>query len=215
MIKIKIFVFSYFAENTYLVFDEVTKEALVIDAGCFNDDEKKELEDYIVKNELKLKYMVTTHCHIDHVIGNEFVKSRFNPVYYAPEEDQKLYNIVPEQARQFGLGDVEKGPEPDSFITEDTVLSIGQINFRFLFTPGHSPGEYCVLFEKEKICFSGDVLFKQSIGRTDLWDGDSDTLINSIKNKLFVLDDDTTVFPGHGENTTIGYEKYGNPYVSN
>lgn len=211
MIEVKKFVFNYFAENTYLVFESESKEAMIIDPGCFAPAEKKSLEDFIEKRELKLKYMINTHCHIDHVLGNKFVKERFNPKFYLPELDVKLLNIMDEQAGMFNMK-VEPSPEPDGFLTEELELTLGNSKINFLFTPGHTAGEYCILMENENRCFTGDVLFKESIGRTDLWDGDQQTLFDSIKNKLLTLNEDTVVHPGHGENTTIGYEKAQNPF---
>jgi len=212
VIEVKKFVFNYFGENTYLVFDNESKEAMIIDPGCFAPSEKKSLEEFIVKRELNLKYMINTHCHIDHVLGNKFVKERFNPEYFAPELDMKLLSILPEQASMFNMS-IELSPKPDSYLTEELELNIGASKVTFLFTPGHTAGEYCVLIKDQNRCFTGDVLFKESIGRTDLWDGDQQTLFNSIKNKLLTLNEDTIVHPGHGENTTIGYEKAQNPFL--
>ena len=212
MIEVKKFVFNYFAENTYLVTDQASKEALIIDAGCFAPAEKKYLEEFIVKNDLTIKYLVTTHFHIDHVLGNKFVKERFNPEYLIPELDNMLVDILPEQAAMFNMK-VDIPPKPDRYLDEQTVLKLGDVKFRFLFTPGHTQGEHCVLFEEENRCFTGDVLFKESIGRTDLWGGDQHALIDSIKNKLLTLNEDTIIHPGHGENTTVGYEKAQNPFL--
>lgn len=212
MIEIKKFVFNPFSENTFLVWDPETKEALIIDAGCYSASEKKSLQDFIAKRELTLKYMVNTHCHIDHVMGNKFVKEQYNPEFYIPELDKPLMEILPEQAEMFNLK-VDTPPEAYKYLDENMVLNLGASKFRFLFTPGHTAGEYCILFEDVNRCFTGDVLFKESIGRTDLWDGNPHQLLESIKNKLFTLNEDTIVYPGHGENTTIGYEKVQNPFM--
>jgi glyoxylase-like metal-dependent hydrolase (beta-lactamase superfamily II) len=108
---------------------------------------------------------------------------------------------------------LDKPPKPDELITEKSELSIGKSKMKFLFTPGHTPGEFCIYLDNEKICITGDVLFKESIGRTDLWGGDYDTLINSIQTKLLTLPDDVVIYPGHGESSTIGYEKQNNPFI--
>lgn len=214
MVEIKKFIFNPFAQNTFVVNEVESKEAMIIDPGCYDDEEKSELEEYIIKRRLKIKYLVNTHCHIDHVLGNKFVKEKFNPDFLIPEKDRFLLDMIQDQAVLFGVA-VDEPPAQDCFITEEIRLKLGNAEIRFLFTPGHTPGEYCVLFEKENLCFTGDVLFRESIGRTDLWGGNQDALFNSIKNKLFVLNDDVKIFPGHGDSSTIGYEKLNNPFMIN
>jgi glyoxylase-like metal-dependent hydrolase (beta-lactamase superfamily II) len=108
---------------------------------------------------------------------------------------------------------LDEPPKPEQLITETTELSLGNSTLKFLFTPGHTPGEYCIYLEKEKICITGDVLFNESIGRTDLWGGNYITLIDSIEKKLFILPDEVVIYPGHGESSTIGYEKQNNPFL--
>ncbi len=210
---IKKFVFSPFAENTYVCHDPDTLEALVIDPGCYSADEEKLLKDYITQNNLKLKYLLNTHCHIDHIFGNKFVKETFNPLFVAPEKDIFLLDLMVEQAVGYGMK-MNPSPKPDKTFEELDELNIGKHYAKFIFTPGHTPGEYCIYFENDKVLFSGDVLFRASIGRTDLWGGDYDTLLDSIENKLYTLPDDVTVYPGHESQTTIGYEKINNPFIS-
>ena len=212
MIKLDKFTFNPFQENTYIVYDDSTLEAIIVDPGCSNTSEKDSIVEYVDKYNLKVKYILNTHCHIDHVLGNKFVKEKYNAPFYAPELDIPLLDNLIDQAKMFGLS-IDKSPLPDNYITEDLKLKIGNSLFSFVFTPGHTPGEYCILFENEKICISGDVLFLEGIGRTDLWGGDYDTLLQSIKNKLFTLDDNYEVFPGHGDKTTIGHEKLCNPFL--
>jgi len=157
--------------------------------------------------------LINTHCHIDHILGCRFIKEKFNPVYYAPEKDIPLLEHASDQAQMFNIT-ISVPPKPDELITEKTGLYLGKSKLSFLFTPGHTPGEYCIYLELEKICITGDVLFNESIGRTDLWGGDYNNLINSIKSKLFVLPDDITIYPGHGEESTIGHEKQYNPFIN-
>lgn len=214
MIEIKRFVFNPFSENTYLIWDKQSSEAMIADPGCLEDYEQEELDIFINQNKLKIKYLVNTHCHIDHSLGNGFVKNKYLPQFYIPELDRQLLEDIQSQGSMFGV-EVEKSPAPDAYITEDLILKLGAVPVKFIFTPGHTPGEYCIWFEEEKICFSGDVLFMESIGRTDLWGGSQSALIDSIKNKLFALDDSTVVYPGHGDSTTIGFEKNHNPYMIN
>ena len=213
MLVVKNFVFSMFAENTYVVWDEESNEGAVIDAGCSNKSEEDKLGKYISDNNILIKYLITTHGHIDHVLGNKFVKEKYNPEYLVPEIDMQLLERIEVQSAAFGL-DIEKLPTPEKFLTEDITLKLGNSLMSFLFTPGHTPGEYCVYFKKEAICFTADVLFKNSIGRTDLWGGDIDTLLNSIENKLFTLPDNVIIYPGHGESSKIGQEKSDNPFLN-
>ena len=206
MINIETFVFNLFSENTFVVWDEETKEAAVIDPGTSSLAEEELLDDYITKNHLKIKYVINSHCHIDHILGCNFVKEKYNPQYLVPEKDVPLLKKGQLQAAEFSL-EFKEPPKPDGFITEEEELQLGKTKIKFLFTPGHTPGEFCIYFEEDKICITGDVLFREGIGRTDLWGGDYNRLIRSIETKLFTLPDDTIVYPGHGPTTTIGGEK--------
>ena len=212
MVKLNKFIFNAFQENTYIVWDEDSLDAIIVDPGCSNSDEEIIITNFVKSNNLKIKYLINTHCHIDHVLGNHFIKENYQVPFYAPELDLPLLDNLLDQAKMFGLN-VNKSPLPDQYITEDLELKIGNSIFRFIFTPGHTPGEYCILFDEDKICLSGDVLFLEGIGRTDLWGGDYDTLLQSIRNKLFILDDNFIVFPGHGDKTTIAHEKMNNPFL--
>jgi glyoxylase-like metal-dependent hydrolase (beta-lactamase superfamily II) len=212
MLKFKVFTFNIFSENTILVWDEETKETAIIDPGTSSAEEEEILTDFISIEKLSVKYLINTHCHIDHILGCKFIKEKFNPDYFAPKEDLPLLQNAQQQALMFNIS-MEKVPKPDKLITEETELFIGNSKMKFLYTPGHTPGEFCIYFEKEKICITGDVLFNESIGRTDLWGGDSDTLIKSIETKLLILPDNVVIYPGHGEKSTIGYEKQNNPFL--
>lgn len=212
MLKVQTFVFSMFYENTYLIWDDESKEAAVIDPGCLETFEEKKLTAEIEGNDLKVKYLINTHCHIDHIFGNQFVKSKFNCEYLAPKEDIPLLDNAENQGKMFGVV-VKKSPKPDRFIDENTTINLGKIEPKFLFTPGHTPGEYSIYFEDEKLCFTGDVLFREGIGRTDLWGGDTQTLLNSIREKLYVLPNEVVIYPGHGDPSTISYEKTNNPFT--
>jgi len=213
MLVIKSFVFNFFTENTFVVWDEVSKESAVIDPGCSKKEEEEKLEQYITGNELNVKYLLNTHCHVDHIWGCKFVKERFNPIYYAPELDLPLLDNVHVQASAFGL-EIEDPPRPDKYLNEDEQLTLGDSAIEFLFTPGHTAGEYCFYFKKEAFCITGDVLFNNNIGRTDLWGGDYNTLLNSIKTKLFTLPENVVIYPGHGNISKIGVEKSGNPFLN-
>lgn len=209
--QIKKFEFNPFDENTYLIWDEETRETAVVDPGCYFQEEEKEIEYYISRGNLKLKYILNTHCHIDHIFGIKFFKQKYNCDYYVPENDLELLNNASEQANFMGL-DFNSIITPDKLITENLILTLGNIEIKFIYTPGHTPGEVCLYFKNEKICLTGDVLFNRGIGRTDLWGGDYETLINSINNKLFTLPDDVAIYPGHGVKSDIGFEKSNNPF---
>ena len=212
MVKLKVFTFNLFAENTIVLWDDETKESAVIDPGTSTSDEEKILVDFISSEDLKIKYLINTHCHIDHILGCKFVKDKYNPIYFAPEKDILLLDNAQQQAQMFDIT-LEEPPKPDQLIDEASNISLGNSKLKFLFTPGHTPGEVCIYLEKEKICITGDVLFNESIGRTDLWGGDYNTLIDSIEKKLLTLPDDIVIYPGHGDSSTIGYEKQNNPFL--
>lgn len=214
MLKIQRFVFNLFHENTYLICDEVTKAAAVIDPGMYDESEQKAFKAFVNQNSLQLKYCINTHCHIDHILGNAFVKNEFGSKLMIPKDDEFLLELMVEEANKFGMN-LEPSPKPDFYIDETTKLMLGEIEGTFFSTPGHSPGEVCLYFEKEKVLFAGDVLFQESIGRSDLWGGNHETLLRSIKTKLLVLPDDVNVYPGHESSTTIGHERARNPFLIN
>ena len=201
-----------FSENTIIIWDDKSGDAAIVDPGTSSSTEENELLSFISSKDLRIKYLINTHCHIDHILGCSFVKEKFNPVYYAPELDLPLLDNAQQQAQMFDL-DIDQPPIPDKLITEQTEIMIGESKLQFLFTPGHTPGEFCIYIGEEKICITGDVLFKESIGRTDLWGGNYETLLNSIHEKLFLLPDDVVIYPGHGEPSAIGYEKQNNPFL--
>jgi len=210
VIKVQRFVFNPFQENTYVVYDE-TKEALIIDPGCSDREEKRELDDFISQNELTVKYLLNTHCHIDHVLGNDHVKEKYNVPFLIHKNDEPVLKAVKSYASNYGFANY-KEQLPDGFLNDGDSLAWGTSEFKILFLPGHAPGHIGFYNASQKILISGDVLFQHSIGRTDLPGGDFDTLINSIQKKLFVLPDEVVVYCGHGPETTLGEEKINNPY---
>lgn len=211
-LETKKFVFSPFMENTYVIWNSETKTGAVIDPGCSDDSERTKLENFIKQNGIKLNFLINTHCHIDHIFGNAFIKNNFDVKFLAPEEDVFLLDKAVEQAEMFAVT-MEPSPNPDEFIYDGMSIDLDGIKNDFLFTPGHTPGEYSIYFEDDNLCITGDVLFKEGIGRTDLWGGDMETLLNSIQTRLFGLPDDTTIYPGHGDESTIGHEKTNNPFL--
>jgi hydroxyacylglutathione hydrolase len=207
---VKQFVFNAFSENTYVGYDH-TGECIIIDPGCFDSSEKAELTRFIADNKLTVKKLINTHCHIDHVLGNNFVKLTFNVhlfIHKADEQTLKANEIV---AQLYGFHGYEQ-TTAEEFLEENEEVKFGDSTLKVLCVPGHAPGHIALVNVEEKICISGDVLFQQSIGRTDLPGGDFDTLMNSIRTKLFTLPDDVKVYCGHGPATNIGFEKLHNPY---
>jgi glyoxylase-like metal-dependent hydrolase (beta-lactamase superfamily II) len=212
MISIQTFAFNPLSENTYVVSDE-TGEAVIIDPGCYEKDEQNALDDYIASNGLKVRYLLNTHCHFDHVLGNYHVKEKYNvPLLMNPLEEAVLRSVKA-YVSNFGFTNYQE-TLPDQFLQEGDIVKFGNTTWSVLFLPGHSPGHIGFYNAKENAIFSGDVLFEGSIGRTDLPGGDFDTLIASIQKKMFILPDHTTVYPGHGATTTIGEEKISNPYCA-
>jgi hydroxyacylglutathione hydrolase len=213
LIKIKSFTFNLFSENTFVLWDDESLESAIIDPGCSDSDEEVELESFVTDKNLKIKFLINTHCHIDHILGCEFVKNKYNPIYIAPELDLPLLQNAKMQADFIGM-DFSISLLPDEYLSEDKKLKLGSYELSFIFTPGHTPGEFCIYIQNVKSCITGDVLFNDSIGRTDLWGGNYDVLIKSITEKLLTLPDDTVILPGHGESSTIGREKKFNPFLN-
>ena len=209
---IKTFTFNPIQENTYLVYDE-TNEAVVIDAGCISEIEKRALKNYIEDNELTLKRVLNTHLHFDHQFGNKFLYTTFGIMPEAGKEDEYLLENVISQTRSFGMAVDEEAQQLGGYITDNQEIKFGNTTFKALHVPGHSPGSMAFYDVKEGVLFAGDVLFRASIGRTDLPKGDYATLIQSITNKLLPLPDSTVVYSGHGPATTIGFEKKNNPFL--
>lgn len=208
--RIESMTFNPIQENMYVLYDE-TKECILIDPGCYFQNEKEELESFIIKHKLNPIKLINTHCHLDHICGNKFVAERWNLKLEASLLDE--YNL--ERSIQAGIlynMPIEPSPAISINLKEGDLIKFGNTSLEVLFTPGHSSGSISFLNRQENILIAGDVLFKQSIGRTDLPGGDYDTLIQTIQTKLFTLHPDTKVFSGHGESTTIGYEIRNNPF---
>jgi hydroxyacylglutathione hydrolase len=212
MLKIKLFTFNAFQENTYVVFDE-TREAVIIDPGCYTKNEKQELSQFIESTGLTVKCLVNTHCHIDHVLGNGYVKDTYKVPFLIHQKDLPVLQAVKSYASNYGFPQYEE-TSPDSFLNDGDEVAVGLGTLKVLFLPGHAPGHIGFYNETEKALLSGDVLFNGSVGRTDLPGGNFDTLVQSIHQKLFVLPNDVVVYPGHGGTTTLGKEKATNPFCA-
>jgi glyoxylase-like metal-dependent hydrolase (beta-lactamase superfamily II) len=211
MIKVKSFCFNSFEENTYVLSDE-TNECVIIDPGCHLIYEESELAEYIQINNLKPVRLLNTHCHIDHILGNSFVAGKYGLILEINDRELPVLSAAGYVSEMYQI-QLNPSPEPGNFLHEGDKVRFGNSVLEVLFTPGHSPGSISFYAPDDNFVISGDVLFEQSIGRTDLPGGDYDTLIESIVVKLLPLDDSTLVFCGHGNSTTIGAEKRLNPFL--
>jgi glyoxylase-like metal-dependent hydrolase (beta-lactamase superfamily II) len=203
--------FNPIQENMYVIYDE-TKECIIIDPGCYFHQERDELKSFIDENGLKPVKLINTHCHLDHICGNKYVADTWKLKLEANKLDE--YNL--QRSIEAGIlynMPIEPSPPIEVDLKEGDEICFGNSRLTILFTPGHSSGSVSFYSQKYNFLIAGDVLFRMSIGRTDLPGGDYDTLIDSIKSKLMILPKDTIVYSGHGEETTIGYEKKNNPFL--
>src|SRR5690349_14782513 len=212
MLKVKGFVFSPVQENTYVVYNEENL-CCVIDPGCYFSKERKELQNFIDENQLTPKYLLNTHCHLDHVVGIKFVFEQYHTPLHIHQLETEVLSYAPLSGDMWNLP-FENYEGKLLYLKEGDKVMLGRDAMQVLFAPGHTPGHICFYAEADQFIISGDVLFRKSIGRTDLPGGDLETLLGSIREKLFILPDAVTVYSGHGETTTIGYEKLHNPYVA-
>lgn len=212
MTQVKTFSFNPFQENTYVLYDE-TKACAIFDPGCYYGHERKVLQQFIADLGLKPQYLINTHCHLDHVFGNRFVAQTYGLKLSAHRGEQEVLDRLIPVCKMYGIPNVEDSPLIEDFLEAGTSISFGQTTLKLLWTPGHSPASLSFYNERDGFVVAGDVLFQQSIGRTDLPGGDYETLIASIKRELLVLPDDTVVYSGHGPSTRIGQERKFNPFL--
>lgn len=210
--QIRQFTFNPFQENTYIVYND-EKEAMIIDPGCYTEDEEKILDKFIVSNGLIVKLLVNTHLHIDHVFGNAFVEEKYHVKASANRDDEFWIAGMEDQAKMFGIPLLRNPPTIGQYIKEGDQLSLGSETFLVFQVPGHSPGSIVLYNERNSCIFVGDVLFENSIGRTDFMGSSYQSLIEGIQEKLLTLPENTVVYCGHGPSTTIGREKKGNPFL--
>jgi len=211
MIKIQKFVFNTFQVNSYILSDG-SGECVIVDAACYEDSEKEEISDYIVKNKLRLVRNLNTHCHIDHILGNGFIAEAYGiyPEYH--EASVPFLASAREIAASFGYS-LDGIPAPARLFSDGDKIAFGTSVLEVLYTPGHADGSVCFYNREQGFLITGDVLFRDTIGRTDLPSGNFDLLMKSIREKIFTLPGDTVICPGHGPETTIGYEKLNNPFI--
>ena len=211
--NIKIFTFNQFFENTFIISDS-TNECIIIDPGCYDKNEKQILQDYILSNNLVPTRLINTHCHIDHILGNNFVSKTWDLELEIHHKDIDLLKNSKNIADLYGFVNYENSPITNKFLVEGDIIEFGKSNLEVLFTPGHAPGHISLYSENENFIISGDVLFNNSIGRTDLPGGNYSTLIDTIRSKILCLDDSTVVYCGHGPSTTVGKERINNPFLN-
>lgn len=212
MIDLKVFVNNPYQENTYILSDN-TKECVIIDPGMYTAAEQNAVVNYIKNQDLKPVLLLNTHCHIDHVLGNKFIFDQYGLKPQFHEGELQMLQAVPAYAPQQGMR-YDLSPEPEVFLASSGKISFGKTDLDILFAPGHSPAHLCFYSKADALLIGGDVLFKGSIGRTDLPGGNYEILMSSIKNQLFTLPDEVKVYPGHGPLTTIGFEKLYNPFFN-
>lgn len=212
MLQVQAFNNNPYQENTYLVYDE-DGQCAIIDPGMYTASEQNMVTNFIKQNNLKPVILLNTHCHIDHVLGNKFIFDQYGlkPQFHKGELD--ILAAIPGYAPQMGFR-YEVSPIPDTYLSETGKITIGSSVFELIFAPGHSPAHLCFYAPNENFLIGGDVLFRGSIGRSDLPGGNFKQLISNIETKLFALPDDCIVYPGHGPETTIGYEKQYNPFLT-
>lgn len=207
------FTFNMFGVNTYILWDDISKEAAIIDPGMINDAERKSIDEFIEVKKLQLKCLINTHMHIDHSFGIAYIKDKYGLKLMGNIDDQFLAERLKQQANMFGLPESIADLVIEINLKDGDKLKIGDEDIIIKQVPGHSPGSIIIYAIDSNILVSGDVLFQHSIGRTDLPGGNYPQLINAINNKLMTLPDDTIVYPGHGFETTIIEERKYNPYI--
>ena len=212
MLTIEAFTFNPYQENTFLLIDSPTNQCIIIDPGMHNPQEQQYFKDYISSNNLVPTLLLNTHCHIDHVLGNRFISETWGLTPNFHEAEVPVLVAVENYAPQMGFR-YETSPIPEKFIQDTEVIEFANHHIEAIFAPGHSPGHLCYYIAQQNVLIGGDVLFRNSIVRTDLPGGDHQTLLKSIRERIYTLPDDTEVFPGHGPSTTIGFEKQTNPFV--
>lgn len=211
MIYIETITFNPYQENTYILHDD-NKNCIIVDPGMHDHYEEQQLKSFIEQNNLKPQALLNTHCHIDHVLGNRFVYQEWGLMPQFHEGEIPVLIAVENYAPQMGIR-YETSPIPEEFLTDGQEIWLGDVKLKAILAPGHSPAHLCFYCAEQDFIIGGDVLFRNSIGRTDLPGGDHDTLLLSIQKRIYTLPEGTIVYPGHGPSTTIGFEKQTNPFI--
>ncbi len=211
--KIKIFSFNMFSVNTYIVWDETSLETAIIDPGMISDADNQKVSDFIQRHRLKVMYLINTHLHIDHTLGNDYIEQTYGIGTSAHPSDKFLGEQRASQSRMFGLGLTPQPLKIAGELTAGEKIPLGKEYLEVIEVPGHSPGSVALYSPAGTFVITGDALFKAGIGRTDLSGGNHSQLLKSITQQLFTLPPDTIVYPGHGPVTTIGDERMSNPFI--
>jgi glyoxylase-like metal-dependent hydrolase (beta-lactamase superfamily II) len=212
MLQVKVLTFNPVQENTYVLYSE-ENECIIIDPGCYFDHEKDELAGFIKSKNLLPVMLLNTHCHLDHVFGNKFISEQYGLTLQIHPLEEQMLNMAPASGLMYNLPFDNYDGEL-KFLNEGDVIQLGNNSLEVILTPGHSPGSICFYDRQDLFIIGGDVLFKESIGRTDLPLGNHQQLLTSIRSKLFPLAPEVKVFSGHGPETTIGHEKQHNPFLA-
>jgi hydroxyacylglutathione hydrolase len=204
--------YNPFQENMYVISDE-HKNCVIIDPGCYFREEEKHLLDFLKEYQLKPVALLNTHAHLDHIMGNQFVKQHFNIDLYLHPDDKPTFAMAEKSAQLYGLDQFKASPEPDKWLEDGQLLEFGSLTFEVILGPGHAPGHVAFYNAEKKFVINGDILFQGSYGRVDLPGGNMAQLKKTITERMFTLPDDTVVYTGHGGETTIGEEKLSNPIL--
>lgn len=205
-IILKQFVLGFLENNNYLLIDEMTKEAVLIDCT----QESDEIEKAITESGAKLKYILLTHGHFDHVMGVDSIRDKFGCKVLIHEADEPVLKDISKISVEFNMGHVQP-PKVDEYISDGQIIKFGQKEIKVINTPGHTAGGVCFMVDNK--LFTGDTIFFQSVGRTDLLTGSFNQIKSSIEEKIFTLDENIEIYPGHGRSSTVGYEKVHNQFL--
>lgn len=212
MLQIETLVFSPFQENTYVLWDE-TSDCVIVDPGCLEIREEQRLVAFIEQHNLKPVKLINTHLHLDHVFGSAFVADKWGLEIWAHRDDEFMIPNTVNHARNFGVSMNDNPPPVNHYINDDDDVTFGNTTLKVIHVPGHSPGGVAFYHQQSACLISGDILFRESVGRSDLPGGNHEQLIAGITQKLMTLPDNVKVYPGHGPSTIIGWEKSHNPYL--
>ncbi|MFO7978211.1 MAG: MBL fold metallo-hydrolase [Bacteroidales bacterium] len=212
MMQVEVMSFNPFQTNTYILYDE-TNQCVIIDPSCYEKHEQKKLSAFIEEKNLKPQALLLTHCHIDHILGSNYVSRKYKLKPLTHRDSMIFLENSRDYGKSFGF-DLDKPVMPERYLEDGDLVEFGNQQLKVIHTPGHAAGSLCYFHKDSGALISGDVLFQNSIGRTDLPTGDHDTLVKSILQKIITLPEEVTVYPGHGPATNIGYEKKTNPFLT-
>lgn len=204
-------VFNAFQVNTYIVYHS-DGDAMIVDPACYTSREQEEINRFITKNKLNVRHIVHTHCHVDHILGTRYVCETFGLLPKMHQGGLPFYESMVEFAFGYGF-EVDKPFMPAEYLADADVITLGDQQLKVSYTPGHADGSICLVSESDKWIITGDLVFYGSIGRTDLPTGNIEMLLTSVRRAVLVYPDEFVLYPGHGHQTTIGYERRNNPFL--